>query len=66
MTPPGVRFTLTPRPAEALRALARRDERPSEVCAAEVLTRQVHPAHMPEVARRAAAESETPAAAVEC
>ena len=45
---------LTPRQAEALRALAALEELPPEVYAAEVLVKHLYHAYTPEVARRAA------------
>jgi hypothetical protein len=45
---------LTRRQAEALRALARLDELPPEIYAAEVLTRHIYHAYTPQVAQRAA------------
>lgn len=45
---------LTPRQAEALRALAALEELPPEVYAAEVLTRHLYHAYTPEAAERAA------------
>ena len=53
---PNEEFTvsLTPRQAEALRALAALDELPPEIYAAEVLTKHLYHAYTPEVARRAA------------
>ncbi|MBA4160301.1 MAG: hypothetical protein H0X65_23005 [Gemmatimonadetes bacterium] len=46
-------LSLTPRQAEALRALAALDELPPEIYAAEVLTKHLYHAFTPEVARRA-------------
>jgi len=48
-------LSLTERQAEALRALARLEELPPEVYAAEVLVKHLYHAYTPEVARRAAA-----------
>jgi hypothetical protein len=45
---------LTPRQAEALRALAALEELPPEVYAAEVLVKHLYHAYTPDVARRAA------------
>ena len=54
-------LSLTPRQAEALRALAALEELPPEVYAAEVLVKHLYHAYTPEVARRAApAPSATP------
>lgn len=47
-------LSLTPRQAEALRALAALEELPPEVYAAEVLVKHLYHAYTPEVARRAA------------
>ena len=46
---------LTPRQAEALRALAALEELPPEVYAQEVLARHLYHAYTPDVAARAAA-----------
>jgi hypothetical protein len=51
----GFTLSLTPRQAEALRALAALEELPPEVYAAEVLVKHLYHAYTPEVARRAAA-----------
>ncbi len=54
-----VLLKLTPRQAEALRALARLEELPPEVYAAEVLVKHLYHAYTPEVrqaASRAAVE----------
>ena len=45
---------LTPRQAQALRALAALEELPPEVYAAEVLVKHLYHAYPPEVAARAA------------
>jgi hypothetical protein len=50
-------LSLTARQAEALRALARLEELPPEVYAAEVLVKHLYHAYTPEVARRAGAET---------
>ena len=50
-------LSLTPRQAEALRALAALEELPPEVYAAEVLVKHLYHAYTPEVARRAAQAS---------
>ncbi|HEV2131970.1 MAG TPA: hypothetical protein VGR27_12735 [Longimicrobiaceae bacterium] len=47
-------LSLTPRQAEALRALAALEELPPEVYAAEVLVKHLYHAYTPEVARRSA------------
>lgn len=47
-------LSLTPRQAEALRALAALEELPPEVYAAEVLVKHLYHAYTPEVASRAA------------
>ncbi|CAN5614258.1 hypothetical protein BH24GEM3_BH24GEM3_25030 [soil metagenome] len=47
-------LSLTPRQAEALRALAALEELPPEVYAAEVLVKHLYHAYTPEVARRRA------------
>ncbi len=47
-------LSLTPRQAEALRALAALEELPPEVYAAEVLVKHLYHAYTPQVARRAA------------
>jgi hypothetical protein len=49
-----VAVRLTRRQADALRALARLDELPPEVYAAEVLTKHIYHAFTPQVAQRAA------------
>lgn len=49
-----VTISLTPRQAEALRALATLEELPPEVYAAEVLVKHLYHAYTPEVARRSA------------
>lgn len=54
-------LSLTPRQAEALRALAALEELPPEVYAAEVLVKHLYHAYTPEVARRAAQASGTSA-----
>ena len=46
-------LSLTPRQAEALRALAALEELPPETYAAEVLVKHLYHAYTPEVARRA-------------
>jgi hypothetical protein len=46
---------LTPRQAQALRALAELEDLPPEVYAAEVLAKHLYHAYTPDVARRAAA-----------
>lgn len=53
---PGEAFTLqlTPRQAEALRALAALEELPPEVYAAEVLVKHLYHAYTPQAAARAA------------
>jgi hypothetical protein len=56
-----VTLRLTQRQAEALRALAALEELPPEVYAAEVLVKHLYHAYTPEVARRAARQSEPPA-----
>ncbi|HEV2733253.1 MAG TPA: hypothetical protein VGV85_00395 [Longimicrobiaceae bacterium] len=56
-----VTLSLTPRQAEALRALAALEELPPEVYAAEVLVKHLYHAYTPEVARRAAQASGTSA-----
>ena len=48
-----VTLQLTPRQAEALRALATLEELPPEVYAAEVLVKHLYHAYTPEVAARA-------------
>ncbi|HEX7243512.1 MAG TPA: hypothetical protein VF263_24720 [Longimicrobiaceae bacterium] len=53
MTRESVTLSLTPRQAEALRALAALEELPPEVYAAEVLVKHLYHAYTPEVARRA-------------
>lgn len=59
----GEPFTLrlTPRQAEALRALSALEDLPPEVYAAEVLVKHLYHAFTPEVARRAARASGSPA-----
>jgi hypothetical protein len=52
---------LTPRQAEALRALAALEELPPEVYAAEVLVKHLYHAYTPEVARRAQQHGAAPA-----
>lgn len=47
-------LTLTPRQAQALKALAALEDLPPEVYAAEVLARHLYHAYTPEAARRAA------------
>jgi hypothetical protein len=47
-------LTLTPRQAEALKALAALEDLPPEVYAAEVLAKHLYHAYTPGVARRAA------------
>ncbi|HLL45386.1 MAG TPA: hypothetical protein VK399_01710 [Longimicrobiaceae bacterium] len=54
-------LSLTPRQAEALRALAALEELPPEIYAAEVLVKHLYHAYTPEVARRAAQASGTSA-----
>lgn len=44
---------LTPRQAQALRALAEQEDLPPEVYAAEVLAKHLYHAYTPEVTRRA-------------
>ena len=51
---------LTTRQAEALRALARLEELPPEVYAAEVLVKHLYHAYTPEVAARAAGIPQPP------
>lgn len=53
---------LTPRQAEALRALAALEELPPEVYAQEVLAKHLYHAYTPAVAERAAAARERPEA----
>lgn len=48
-----VTLSLTARQAEALRALAAREELPPEVYAAEVLVKHLYHAYTPDVAARA-------------
>lgn len=48
---------LTPRQAQALRALAALEDLPPEVYAAEVLAKHLYHAYTPDVARRAAEAS---------
>jgi hypothetical protein len=48
---------LTPRQAQALRALAALEELPPEVYAAEVLAKHLYHAYTPEIARRSAEAS---------
>jgi hypothetical protein len=52
-----ITLSLTARQAEALRALARLEELPPEVYAAEVLVKHLYHAYTPDVARRAEAET---------
>ncbi|HEX8275304.1 MAG TPA: hypothetical protein VF615_21900 [Longimicrobiaceae bacterium] len=54
MTREPLTLSLTPRQAEALRALAALEELPPEIYAAEVLVKHLYHAYTPEVARRAA------------
>lgn len=49
-----ITLALTPRQAEALRALAALEELPPETYAAEVLVKHLYHAYTPEVALRAA------------
>lgn len=56
-TPETVSLRLTPRQAEALRALAALEELPPEVYAAEVLVKHLYHAYTPEVARRSAGKA---------
>ena len=56
-------LSLTPRQAEALRALAALEELPPEVYAAEVLVKHLYHAYTPEAAARAAAAPSPPPAA---
>jgi hypothetical protein len=58
-----VTLQLTPRQAEALRALAAAEELPPEVYAAEVLVKHLYHAYTPEAAARAAAAPSPPPAA---
>jgi hypothetical protein len=53
MLPEAVTLKLTPRQAEALRALAALEELPPEVYAAEVLVKHLYHAYTPDVRRRA-------------
>lgn len=53
-------LALTPRQSEALRALARLEDLPPEVYAAEVLVKHLYHAFTPEAARRAAALGSDP------
>jgi hypothetical protein len=55
-----VTLRLTPRQAEALRALAAAEELPPEVYAAEVLVKHLYHAWTPEAAARAAAGAPPP------
>ena len=57
-----VTLQLTPRQAEALRALAAAEALPPEVYAAEVLVKHLYHAYTPEAAARAAAAPSPPAA----
>ncbi len=50
-----ITLSLTTRQAEALRALARLEELPPEVYAAEVLVKHLYHAYTPEVARQSEA-----------
>jgi hypothetical protein len=53
-----ITLSLTARQAEALRALARLEELPPEVYAAEVLVKHLYHAYTPEIARRARTDSQ--------
>lgn len=53
-------LSLTPRQAQALRALAALEDLPPDVYAAEVLTKHLYHAYTPEVARAAHARPEQP------
>ncbi len=60
MPPHPFTISLTPRQAEALRALAALEDLPPEVYAAEVLVKHLYHAYTPEVARRAAPRDDSP------
>jgi hypothetical protein len=60
MPPETVTLKLTPRQAEALRALAALEELPPEVYAAEVLVKHLYHAYTPEVQRRAQERAAAP------
>jgi hypothetical protein len=53
-----ITLSLTSRQAEALRALARLEELPPAVYAAEVLVKHLYHAYTPEVARRVPPEQQ--------
>jgi hypothetical protein len=60
MPPDPVTLMLTPRQAEALRALAALEDLPPEVYAAEVLVKHLYHAYTPDVRRRAQERAAAP------